>query len=320
MKITKELLERYACGLCSPEEVAAVEAWLASPESEVAFPPVFDVDRHKKAIWKGIEGQVFEEKAATLPVWSYNRFGRWLFAAAVILIGGLAFFVNNGNVLNKRKVGKATKFRLITTRRGEKSQVRLSDGSLVHLNAGSELRVPVVFKDSVRLVHLRGEAFVQVAKDVQHPFIVRTDKANVRVLGTQFNVQAYPDEKLTTVVVKEGRVRFSQRGEDRRSMELTDGERGVIKPGTTIDKDSVYSKRYFEWKDNNLVFDNQNMEEISRILQRWYGVDVKLGSGHVARQRYTGEFADKPVDYVVENLCYVMDLKYKITRKKILIY
>ncbi|WP_254560143.1 FecR family protein [Dyadobacter diqingensis] len=320
MKITNELLEKYAQGLCTPEEVTLVENWLADPASETCFPEGVDISKQGEMAWEAIREKSFDTEPVKVKSLPHSNVTRWLVAACMVFICGLAVFFSKRN--EEQNAGSAAPKRYVTfkTKPGEKTRIKLKDGTLINLNADSELRVPENFDDSVRLVSLKGEAYLEVAKDPRHPFIVNTSDAKVRVLGTKFNVKNYPEEKTTTVVVREGKVQLSQASSEKEKLILTENERGQFNASFGLKEDNVYVNRYIGWKENKLVFDNQDMNDIARTIGRWYGIDVKLGSHHMGKQRFTGSFENQPASYVIEKICYVMDYKYKISDREISIY
>lgn len=320
MKITNELLEKYAQGLCTPEEIKLVENWFSDPESEISFPVNDDIAKHGERAWEIISQGLPDREEVPVKSLHYRHITRWLVAASMVLLCGLAIFFSRFNKEQRGKLAGDEQYVVFKTRPGERTRVKLRDGTLVNLNADSELRVSDNFGDSVRMISLKGEAYLEVAKDSVHPFIVHTNGAKVRVLGTKFNVKNYPEDKTTTVVVKEGKVQLSKASSEKEHMILTENERGQFNASFGLKEDNVYANRYTDWKDNKLVFDNQDMSDIARTLKRWYGIDVKIQSNHMGKQRFTGSFEDQSVQFVVEKICYVMDYQYKMTNKQISIY
>lgn len=317
MKITNELLERYASGDCNSGEVEAVEAWLSSDDTQMSFPVGFETDEYEKFNWESIDERSQPVLRKSVPLWSTALFGRWLAAAMLLVVFGLGYLTYRSKNFVEDSGTRQTTFKIVSTKPGEKTKVKLSDGSVIHLNSDSELRVPVRMDDSIRMVFLKGEAFLEVGKDAKRPFIVSTGYADIRVLGTQFNVREFVEEKSTTVVVKEGKVRFAPKNDASASVTLTGSKRGVYRAGSVIKVDKVSAGRYLEWVDNRLVFDDLTIDQIAKVLHRWYGVDVELATRQIGNQRFTGEFNDQPVEYVVDKLCYVLDFKYQISGKKI---
>ena len=155
---------------------------------------------------------------------------------------------------------------------GGEYRLTLSDGTRVWLNAASSLTYPEVFQDRERVVELTGEAFFEVKPDTALPFIVKTQGMRVKVLGTTFNVKAYPDElKLYTTLV-EGKVEvFSDYLH--RGVMLYPGEQAVS-DSSEIQKRQVNVQPYISWKEGKFVFINAPLGEICKQIARWYDVDV----------------------------------------------
>lgn len=156
--------------------------------------------------------------------------------------------------------------------RGGEYKLRLSDGSLVHLNSMSSLRYPVHFTGDVREVELSGEAFFDVSKS-EAPFIVKTAGVDVRVLGTQFNVSAYPDDLVTQTTLMTGSVRIQTK----------EGGSIVLEPSQQAELDNkshelvvrqVDVSLYTSWITGKIYFKDERLEDIMTVLSRWYDVNI----------------------------------------------
>lgn len=170
---------------------------------------------------------------------------------------------------------------------GDKSSIVLPDSSRVWLNSGSKLTFNSDFKSGVRKVILEGEAFFSVSKDKEHPFRVKTTDLDIEVLGTKFNVKAYPDENLVSTTLVEGSLEISSQYQNTR-----------IKP----DQKMVFSKESkkmtlreikdtsvdTEWKDGRLVFRNESLGELAPKLRRWFDVDIVFADERAKLRRFTG--------------------------------
>jgi ferric-dicitrate binding protein FerR (iron transport regulator) len=157
------------------------------------------------------------------------------------------------------------------TPRGGTYQVILPDGSKVWLNAASSLKFPSDFnKYTTRKVRLTGEAYFEITKDKTRPFIVATDKQDVEVLGTHFNVNCYVDEPIAKTTLLEGSVKISAYN----AVEiLKPGEQASLK-GNKINVESVDTEAAVAWKNGNFVFDDEDLESIMRKIARWYDMEV----------------------------------------------
>lgn len=162
-------------------------------------------------------------------------------------------------------------YNILRVPRGGEYTVTLQDGSVVQLNSASELRYPVQFAGQERRVFLSGEAYFEVAKDARHPFVVEVGHAEIEVLGTSFNVYSYLEEQKTEATLVEGKVRFSAGGQE---VTLSPGEQGVWDTAGHLDKREVDVYPYIAWKDGKFVFRKRTLEEVMRIVSRWYNVNV----------------------------------------------
>ena len=156
--------------------------------------------------------------------------------------------------------------------RGGEFCLTLSDGTRVWLNSETSIQYPVAFGAKERRVFVQGEAYFEVAKDAKKPFTVQFMSSSVTVLGTSFNIRAYPEEKQSQATLAEGSVRIYSPGS---SMLLKPGEQAEVNAlsGEMV-KREVEVKSFTSWKDGRFVFEQQPLEDIMRTLERWYDIRV----------------------------------------------
>ena len=156
--------------------------------------------------------------------------------------------------------------------RGGEFCLTLSDGTRVWLNSETSIQYPVVFGTKERRVFIQREAYFEVAKDAKKPFTVQFMSSSVTVLGTSFNIRAYPEEKQSQTTLAEGSVRIYSPGS---SMLLKPGEQAEVKAlsGEMVKKE-VEVKTFTSWKDGRFVFEQEPLENIMRTLERWYDIRV----------------------------------------------
>ena len=156
--------------------------------------------------------------------------------------------------------------------RGGEFCLTLSDGTRVWLNSETSIQYPVAFGAKERRVFVNGEAYFEVAKDAKKPFTVQFMSSSVTVLGTSFNIRAYPEEKRSQTTLAEGSVRIYSPGS---SMLLKPGEQAEVSAlsGEMV-KQEVEVKNFTSWKDGRFVFEQQPLEDIMRTLERWYDIRV----------------------------------------------
>ena len=188
---------------------------------------------------------------------------------------------------------------------------RLPDGSVVHLNAGSELKVPVYFGTESREVWLRGEGFFEVVHRENLIFTVHTDKADISVLGTEFDVRAYTDEKEVVTTLVQGAVGVSSgRTYDR----LKPGEQARIAGKGDVRVAEVDIYPFIVWKNGRMVFENERLEKIMAELQRWYDFELFYADPDVKEMHFTIDILKYEEISKVLNLMERMN-KVKFTQK-----
>lgn len=188
---------------------------------------------------------------------------------------------------------------------------RLPDGSVVHLNAGSELKVPVHFGTESREVWLRGEGFFEVVHRENLIFTVHTDKADISVLGTEFDVRAYTDEKEVMTTLVQGVVGVSSGGTYDR---LKPGEQARIAGKGDVRVAEVDIYPFIAWKNGRMVFENERLEKIMAELQRWYDFELFYADPDVKEMHFTIDILKYEEISKVLNLMERMN-KVKFTQK-----
>ncbi len=170
-------------------------------------------------------------------------------------------------------------------RKGE-FQLMLADGTKVWINSESLIKYPVAFKGKERRVYLEGEAYFEVSKNENMPFVVDMGKAAVQVLGTSFNARAYRDENNVYATLAEGKIRLETPG---RSMYLAPDEQGIVDlTSGNISKKKVDIQLYVSWKDGRFAFQQQTLEDMMNTLSRWYDIQVFFESEALRQVTFTG--------------------------------
>ncbi|WP_065219270.1 MULTISPECIES: FecR family protein [Butyricimonas] len=170
--------------------------------------------------------------------------------------------------------------------RGGEYSITLSDGTVVYLNSESELRYPVKFAGEDRRVYLSGEAYFDVTVDKEHPFIVDLKTSAVKVLGTGFDVRAYKDENEILTTLVSGSVVFSAGKE---SVVLKPGEQAVLDQSGELETREVDTYLYTAWKEGVFAFKQQRLEEIMKIVSRWYNVNIFWENASQKEVVFTGK-------------------------------
>ncbi len=203
---------------------------------------------------------------------------------------------------------------------GKREQVVLPDSSRVWLNSGSVLIYPSTFVGERREVYLSGEGYFEVEKNVEQPFIVKARTLNVEVLGTRFNLFAYPEIDRIATTLEEGSVQVRLQDEEEKTYHLVPDEQLLyyIESGD-VDVKKVVSADYSDWREGGLLFDNYSFKDIIRILQRTYGLNIHLQTSAYNENLLTVHFNKNES---VENIFMLLKelipgLEYKIDGKNI---
>lgn len=213
---------------------------------------------------------------------------------------GEQLIVNNDTI--KQKSGSQTEsMNKVIISYGKKSMIVLSDGTKVWLNAGSQLVYPAVFGSKTRQVTLIGEAFFDVAKNPQNPFIVRASDVSVQVLGTRFDVSAYPEDKIIQTVLEEGKVNLKYSGKGILGREYV----VEMQPNQMVEYDKtsgdanskmVDVAKYISWKDGMLEFEKVNLGRALMQVERFYNVKIHLADPEIGTYKLSGklDLKDEP--------------------------
>ena len=227
-----------------------------------------------------------------------------------------------GNVVcyeEKKDSVTIDEYNMIRTPLGGEYSLTLSDGTKVWLNAMSELRYPVAFSGDLREVELRGEAYFEVAKNAQIPFVVTTSAGiDVKVLGTKFNVASYENDEQVTTTLAEGSVEV---GDEKGSVRLKPEEQALFCKGDrSLRVQKVDVGMYLAWKDGKFIFEEQSLEQIMKQLQRWYEMSVFYTNEEVKQYTFSGDLKKyDDFDKIIRMLEEVSGIKISIKENCVVI-
>ncbi len=263
-----------------------------------------------------------------------NKKWRWMAAAAsIILIVGI---YSSGILFNQQStVAAVAKMELneVSTRKGSKTKIQLPDGSVVWLNAGSKLTYNKEYGLQLREVTLTGEGYFDIMKMKEKPFIIHTSNINIKVLGTAFNVKAYPEDKQTETSLIRGSIEVTIKNRPDNKIILSPNEKLIVEnetlragiseiskglmPAISINrlkhdkKDSSIAET--QWVDNKLVFRDEAFEELVARMERWYDVEIVLQDSSLKQTRMNGSFDKETIDQALEAL--KLMIPFKIEQK-----
>jgi ferric-dicitrate binding protein FerR (iron transport regulator) len=259
-----------------------------------------------------IRSTIAQGRKRSLTTASLRRAMQWAAMIVLPLLSALLVYLITSDQLpgNNRVT--------ITAPNGEKAIVTLADGSRVWINSGSSLTYGNDFNRRQRKVSLEGEAYFEVAKDPQHPFIVHTREMEIQALGTAFNVSAYSDEHFPTVVLVEGKIKVNTREQEEI---LTENERAIVdKANQSLSTDRVFASDFIQWKDGNLYFDNSSFDEIAQTLSRVFNVEIRFASEKLRPLRFTGTLGNSSIRNALDILSLTSAMHYEMNGTVIELY
>lgn len=271
---------------------------------------------------------------------NHSNAKRWFIAVGAVIAFVTGFFVLERKMSPRQKVSaNARPVSLTSTKSGSPSKIQLPDGSSVWLNASSELTYDKDFGKNLREVNLTGEAFFDVVKDPERPFIIHTKVIDVKVLGTQFNVKAYPNDSYTEASLIRGslEVTVNNRPNEKhflkpnqkvsvpnnidRSSEKIGKAKSLIltKPLTYYHTDSSTIIET-SWVDNKFVFqENETFGEVALRMERRYGVHIIFEDEEIGDIRFYGSFTNETINQALDALKEISRFNYKINGSDIII-
>lgn len=300
------------------------------------------------AAWEKLAYQAVKEKTAESLNKKQNtrRIIQALQIAAIVAITfGVGFFV-------QKLMPEKRSYSYISVPYGAKSKVELADGSQIWVNSGSTLKYPNNIDTKEVDIFLEGEAFFDIAKKTDRKLNVKTSTINIQVLGTAFNVKSYNDENMVETTLVKGSISITGKvGEkvikepillkpkEQASLNKTSGsievgdempkEIAPTKPNAN-NNDAVVKREprmkivenvdiheFIAWKDNQLVFKNETLENLAAKLERWYNVDIVVKDNNLKKSRYTGVFEKETLEQAIEALSISLPFNYSITKNQI---
>jgi ferric-dicitrate binding protein FerR (iron transport regulator) len=306
-----EQMGRYLSNEASGEEIREVEAWIrSSREAEEMWLMArksWDESHYalqynsidSQLAWSKVKQQMEPEKTG---IFMWRRLATIGVAASLLLV--LGWFVVQKVTLPHQVIVE----RQLVVSDKAMEQLMLADGSSINLNGGSKLSYPEEFSAESRLVKLEGEAFFSVAPDKKRPFLVNAGDVEVKVLGTAFNVKAYPNHPTIEVTVEHGTVKVSGNSGE---VILTAGFLAVFdKSSGTLRKLENSNLNYQAWKTKQLEFNQTNMSEVIRVLEEVYKVDVVVADPSILDLKISARFDQNTLDYVLQVISRTFKLDY----------
>lgn len=325
----QHIFKRYLDGTATPAETAILMEYLSENENNDAdFFPVMEeawLNQNSTTPSASLSKGDFEALRHKIEAKNYpedkRKFCGLKYAASVVVILSAAlgwlFYQKT-----KNKQQEQVSFYTKSTQKGQKIKLILPDSSVVYLASESKLTYPSHFiKGKKRSIYLAGEAFFEVKRDTSSPFVVHSGKLQTTVLGTSFNIYAYPNETTESVTVRTGKVQVAA-VQKRKVKPLS-----LLMPGNKIKYDIssnhyVVSQQEVEsangWVENHFVFKNEKLTDMLRYLARYYAVDFDLKHRKFAQYRFSATFKQKSISEIMAQIKLMSSnkLNYKIDKMK----
>lgn len=305
--MNKETLYRFFEGTASFEEEEQVRAWIeVSPENGHAFMKerkLFDA-----ILLLGEDNKLSEKRKAHILHLSSLRTELLKIVAVVAITLGIGYIY-----LQQIPSTGLTAMQTIYVPAGQRINITLPDGTNVWLNARTTIQYPISFNSDKRKIILDGEAYFDVAKNKKIPFIVHTDKYEVEVTGTKFNVEAYADKDEFEATLMEGQVKIASNTNQSQVITLAPDSKAYLKDGK-LAVAPVDDYNPYRWKDGLICFKNESFTSIMKEFEKYYGINIYVNNNNnVLKYFYTGKFRQTDgIDYALRVL--QKDIRFEYRR------
>jgi transmembrane sensor len=317
-------LGRYIEGTCTRQEAEAVLAYIQTEEGRQElqrhmFMLEASPEAHEPLSRSLSERMLASIRRRTTPRTALFPPRLWRAAASVIIVLGFGYL----GYTYRRDLSAALfpiQYTDVVMPAGYTGKVTLADGTVVTLNGGARIRYPKhLVEQSTRAVFLQGEAFFKVASNPEKPFVITTHKAEIRVLGTAFNVREAADSS-TTVAVTEGVVSFKRITGGILPLTLKAGDVGTLQGHALSRVHLQNTSNYMSWETGRLTFDQVKLSEVARQLQDLYGLTIELQDAALADMLLTADMRRGAAPYVIREIATYLHLEYAITGNTVRFY
>jgi transmembrane sensor len=290
------LLDKVKAGTANEKEIAILESWYIQLDSETNQESLQNIDLIQFEIKQSIDEKLFGAETKTNAI--IISFTAWKIAASLILVSGLLlttyFYWRSQLIVNSITYSE------YYSPKGKIKTVTLPDGSKVTLNADSKLKIVKGFEGNERTAYLEGEAFFEVTKNKEKPFVVHTGQIETKVLGTSFDINAYPENPEIEVSVLEGKVSVSDTMQHQ--VFLSPHQKSVFQQQNLTITEFKNINDAIGWKERKLIFKNESWNSIAHKLERYYNVNVSLADSLNQSCRLNASFDNEQLDNVLKIL------------------
>lgn len=277
--------------------------------------------------------------------WKQNYYKLAIAASFILMVVAGVWWMNaKDNVSDQNK-------NIVSTKNGSKSRIQLPDGTVVWLNAGSKILYNAAYNKTSREIQLTGEAFFEVVHDASRPFIIHTRVMNIKVLGTIFNVKAYPNDKVTETSLIKGSIEVSFPGRNTKNIILKPNEKiTVVNDGKNLNAKVNSANDFIDGNDefspadtegdapevtvsnltyqtadsaiaetawalkSELIFRSRSFKDLSKDMERWFNVTIQFADKNISEVKFTGLFSTETITEALAELQLSYHFKYKMDK------
>ncbi len=302
----KEIVIKYLEDRATKEEKEKLLAWLRNKENRIVFNS-YSLDWKKsldseqlpfgsEEVWNKIQAHLLQR--------SFSRWQKTFKTQQILKIAAIFFFLLSiGSLIylfSNRQNSTPEFFTNVIADCGQISKVKLPDGSMVWLNSGSQITYSNLFSSKNRNINLEGEAYFKVTRNTELPLIVSCNEIQVKVLGTEFNVTAYPRSKHIDVVLEKGSIELLNKNVESFSYKIKPGERASFnKTNRKLQVSNVNTSKFTSWKEGVINIYNQSLEELAERLKVRYNQKFIIGDD-VKNIHYTFTINNESIDEIIK--------------------
>lgn len=317
-----EIIEKIQNNTLSEDEKIIYENWLNESEEnrrlsgflmQVEYKAPENEAEIKANAYKRVLSVVREEKIVRrLKIWRYSAVAS---IALLITVSLFKFFSPSQN--HRDEVYLETQVQY-----GQRTKVTLPDHTIVVLNAGSYLKYPPRFEGKTRKVTLKGEAYFEVAKDAEHPFIVETGSLDVKVYGTHFSIKSYPEEDIVETTLVEGSVGLFDTKGSTEMVRLKPNQKALFNKQTNkLQLQTVNALLETSWKEGRYYFKKETLPVIARTLERSFNIPIRIATPELNNRVFAGLFdRNKTIYQIMDLITMHNDFTYRVKNDTIIIY
>ncbi len=264
-------------------------------------------DEGTNKAWNELRSKIQVDEKDSSRILFTNSKSFFRVAATIVLFAALSIvgiiLINSNKIIEKE------------TFANEQTIEVLPDGTTVYLNTNSKIIFPKRFEKNKREITLKGEAFFEVTKDKNRPFIINVNEAQVEVLGTSFNILSNSSQKTVEVSVESGSVKFSSKLNNN-NLILIKGETAILERNI-LNRKAISDINYMSWKTKLIDFRESPLDYVIKTINKTYASNIIIDNNLSSNLKLTAKFDQVPLDTIVESICLAFNFDYKKTGAKI---